>query len=78
MTAWPVEAFVGRRYFMSATRRLHDALKAIAPAPGFLEVMLPGEAGMRIRAKRLKTGIPLPAQFWLQIKRSATQGRSDN
>lgn len=39
-------------------------LKAVPPAEGFDEVLLPGEPEARTRAERLKNGIPVPLPIW--------------
>jgi hydroxycarboxylate dehydrogenase B len=39
-------------------------LKAVPPAEGFAEVLLPGEPEARSRAERLEHGIPIPIPIW--------------
>jgi LDH2 family malate/lactate/ureidoglycolate dehydrogenase len=34
-------------------------LKAIPPAPGYKEVMIPGEPELRTKTERLETGCPI-------------------
>jgi uncharacterized oxidoreductase len=46
--------------------------KSAPPAPGFDEVLMPGEIDFRIRAEREANGIPIDAVTWQQIKESAT------
>ena len=41
-------------------RRVHT----VPPAPGFSEVMVPGDLESRTRAKRLREGIPIPEDIW--------------
>lgn len=48
-------------------------IKAVPPAVGFDEVMLPGEPEARVRAQREKDGIPIPDDTW-QAVCSAARG----
>lgn len=56
--------------------RIADAtvarLKGIPPAPGFAEVLIPGEPEARTRAERLRDGIPVAAATWQAIVAVAT------
>jgi len=47
--------------------------KETPPAPGFEEVILPGELDLRTRQKRLKKGIPLPDETWQKIQQVAAR-----
>lgn len=42
-------------------------LKAIPPAEGFNEVMIPGEPEMRTAESRARTGIPIPEAMWVNM-----------
>jgi len=42
-------------------------IKAVPPAKGFDEVMVPGEPEARVRAKREKEGIPIPDDTWQAV-----------
>ena len=63
----PPEEFV--RYAESIAERL----KAIPPAPGFSEVLVPGEPEARTRAARSRDGIPLPERTWEAIEETARE-----
>jgi LDH2 family malate/lactate/ureidoglycolate dehydrogenase len=39
-------------------------LRALPPAPGFSEVLVPGDIESRTRGKRLRDGIPIPDDIW--------------
>lgn len=54
----PFEAYARA---MSATL---GRIKAVPPAPGFQEVLLPGEPEHLMRQQRLQTGIALPVDTW--------------
>ncbi len=45
-----------------------ESVKAVPPAAGFREVLLPGEPERRSREERRRTGIPLPAQTWEELR----------
>ena len=47
--------------------RLLGDLKAVPPAPGFDEVLLPGEPEQRTQAERERDGIPLPPTLWTTL-----------
>lgn len=42
-------------------------MKNVPPAPGFAEVLVPGEPEVRARAVRLRDGIPIPREMWKRI-----------
>ncbi len=45
-----------------------DRIKAIPPAPGFTEVLLPGEPELQARRKRQAEGIPVAEATWEAIR----------
>lgn len=49
---------------------LRDA-RAIPPAPGFIEVLVPGDPETRAREERSKTGIPITDEVWGSIVEAA-------
>jgi LDH2 family malate/lactate/ureidoglycolate dehydrogenase len=53
------------------TDRVFARIKAVPPAPGFAEVLVPGEPEVRTRARRIDEGIPVPEDTWAQIVESA-------
>ncbi|MAG36727.1 MAG: hypothetical protein CL878_10875 [Dehalococcoidia bacterium] len=48
-----------------------ESVKAVPPAAGFSEVLLPGEPERRSRDERRHTGIPMPAQTWGELRELA-------
>jgi uncharacterized oxidoreductase len=54
----PLAAYAGHAAEM--VRRVH----AVPPAPGFSEVLVPGDLESRTRAKRHREGIPIPDDIW--------------
>ncbi len=61
------EYTVGRKVFRERLGKLWDAIKATSPAPGFAEVLIPGELEERTRHQRLKGGIPIPEQLYNKL-----------
>ncbi len=53
-------------YEKALAKRLGQ-IKAVPPAPGFQEVLLPGEPEARARAKREREGIPIPEDTWKAV-----------
>lgn len=62
-----VGAFRPKEEFRSAVEGRLRQIKAVKPAPGFEEVLLPGEPERRTLARRSVEGIPLPEDTWQQI-----------
>lgn len=50
-----------------------DGIKALPPAEGFSEVMVPGEVENRVHAEREKNGIPLPPGTVQKLQDAATR-----
>lgn len=53
--------FTEKRSFLSNIRRMVDELHAVPPAPGFQQVMVPGEPECLKEVNRLHNGIPISA-----------------
>jgi LDH2 family malate/lactate/ureidoglycolate dehydrogenase len=53
------EAFAGREVFTAGLARLAEAMKSVRPAPGFDEVLMPGEPEERAATEAALHGIPL-------------------
>jgi ureidoglycolate dehydrogenase (NAD+) len=67
----------GRERAAELLGRLLADLKAIPPAPGHDEVLVPGEPEQRARAEREAEGIPLPPTLWTTLEElSGTLGVS--
>jgi LDH2 family malate/lactate/ureidoglycolate dehydrogenase len=60
-------AFRPTDLFGESVERIAGRLKAVEPAAGFEEVLLPGEPEARARDQRLREGIPLPDDTWNAI-----------
>ncbi|MCY3779715.1 MAG: Ldh family oxidoreductase [Chloroflexi bacterium] len=61
-------AFDEETDFVHHVETLKRRVKAVKPAAGFTEVLLPGEPEARSYAERVKSGIPLPAAVWADLR----------
>jgi ureidoglycolate dehydrogenase (NAD+) len=66
-----VEAFMPIESYRERVDQFCAELKAVPPAPGFSEVMLPGEPELRTAERRAQAGCPLPADQVLLLKHLA-------
>jgi LDH2 family malate/lactate/ureidoglycolate dehydrogenase len=64
ITAWSVEAFIEPEKFGGFVEELIQRIKASRPAPGFADVLLPGEPEANMAAQRSAAGIPIPEATW--------------
>ena len=48
-----------------------NRVRAVPPAPGFEEVLAPGDSEARTRALRAKEGIPIVEDIWQMISEIA-------
>jgi uncharacterized oxidoreductase len=68
-----VSSFTHLKDYKETVDGLVDYVKSSKSAPGFKEVLVPGEPESRAREKRLKEGIPVDDETWSQIKEQATR-----
>ena len=66
-----IEAFAPLAAYQQQVRAFLDAMKATPPAPGFKEVLVPGDFEYRLKQERLKSGIELPETVYGQIQEQA-------
>ena len=52
--------------YREAARAFLDRVKATPPAPGFDEVIVPGDYEHRSRGERLRAGIEIPQPTWAE------------
>jgi LDH2 family malate/lactate/ureidoglycolate dehydrogenase len=64
-----VEASVFRPFeaYAKAMATTLGRIKAVPPAPGFEEVLVPGEPEHRMRQQRLQDGVPVAEDTWLAV-----------
>lgn len=65
--ALEVERFTPREHFEGLVQELIGNIKAVKPADGFDEVLLPGEIEARARQCQAQEGIVLPEALWHQL-----------
>ena len=63
-----VAAFTPLATYQQNVRALLDSIKATPPAPGFEEVLVPGDVEQRSRRARLAEGIEIPETTYKQIE----------
>lgn len=62
-----IESFLPRLDFLAQVDRFVDWVKSSPPAPGFTEVLVPGERAHRAREERQRDGVEVDATAWEQI-----------
>jgi LDH2 family malate/lactate/ureidoglycolate dehydrogenase len=71
MQAINIAAFVPLDAYQRGVRAVLDGVKTTPPAPGFAEVLAPGEPEHRARMERLAQGIEVPATTYREIQQCA-------
>ena len=71
--ALDIAAFRDQAAYQADCQAFLAKLKAIPPAPGFAEVLIPGEPEAREEARRRAEGIPLPEATWQAIVQAGTR-----
>ena len=57
--------------YRAGVGELAAGLRAVRPAPGFAEVLVPGDPEQRTRTARTRDGIPLPSAVWQALHDTA-------
>ncbi len=73
MQAINISAFAPLEDYQRGVRATLNAVKSTPPAPGFSEVLAPGEPEQRSRARRLVHGIDIPDTVYRQIEEHAAK-----
>ncbi len=68
-----IARFVPLEQFTAQADLLSEKIKTTPTAPGFSEVLVPGEPELRSRRQRLAAGIPLPESTWQSIQSLAAE-----
>jgi LDH2 family malate/lactate/ureidoglycolate dehydrogenase len=68
-----IEAFRPLAEWQDTADRLFDRVKACPAAPGFEQVMIPGEPELAAKARRLRDGIEIDDSTWQEIVRVARE-----
>jgi uncharacterized oxidoreductase len=73
LQALAVEEFQTLEDFLEKADTLVSFVKSARQAPGFKEILLPGERARRTEAKQLKEGVEIDEATWTQLKQVATE-----
>jgi LDH2 family malate/lactate/ureidoglycolate dehydrogenase len=57
--------------FTRQAAKMGHRVRAVPPAPGVTEVLVPGDPESRTRATRLRDGIPIPEDTWRSVEEVA-------
>ena len=68
-----IQAFTALDKYQRGVRAFLEGMRGTPPAPGYDEVMAPGDLSHRRRAERLANGIELPETTYQQIRDAATE-----
>jgi hydroxycarboxylate dehydrogenase B len=71
VVALDLAAFRPLADYLAASAGFLDELKAVPPAQGFAEVMVPGEPERRSQATRGREGVPVPDEIWRSVEAAA-------
>ena len=71
MQAIDVSAFTPVSEYQAGVRAFLNSIKATPPAPGFDEVLAPGDFEARFRSQRLENGIEIPDTIYNQLQEYA-------
>jgi LDH2 family malate/lactate/ureidoglycolate dehydrogenase len=64
-------AFRAEAEYAAEAEDFLQTVKDVTPAPGFAEVLIPGEPEARIAAQRTAEGIPIPTETWQNLQQVA-------
>ncbi len=73
LQAFAVEEFQPLEKFFDQVDELIAYAKAIKPAPGFAEILLPGERARKIEARQMKEGVEIDDATWGQLREFADE-----
>jgi LDH2 family malate/lactate/ureidoglycolate dehydrogenase len=71
MIAFRVDLFQPFAAYANRADELEQRVRAVPPAPGFAEVLVPGDLEARTRETRLREGIPIPEELWSRLQELA-------
>ena len=67
MVAFRADLFRPVTDFARTADEMERRVRAVPPAPGFQEVLIPGDLEARARSKRRRDGIPVPDDVWTSL-----------
>ena len=73
LQAFAVEEFQALESFYDKVDELIDLIKSTPCAPGFSEILLPGESARRREAANRKSGVEIDDETWTDLRALAAQ-----
>ncbi|MGH7766260.1 MAG: Ldh family oxidoreductase [Candidatus Binatia bacterium] len=73
LQAIAVEEFQPLEKFFDQVEDLVSLAKSVKPAPGFSEILLPGERARKIEARQLREGVALDESTWADLRHLADE-----
>lgn len=73
MIAINPSAFVSPKEFNSRVKEYVKEIKSSKKAPGIKEIMIPGEPELKAREKRLRDGITIADEVWVELEQIAKE-----
>jgi len=73
LQAIAIEEFQTREEFFAGVDELISHAKEIKPAPGFNEILLPGERARKIESRQMREGVELDETTWGQLTQLANE-----
>jgi LDH2 family malate/lactate/ureidoglycolate dehydrogenase len=67
MIALKADLFQPLESYLESMTELRERVRAVPPAPGFTDVVVPGDPEMRARAARKRDGISIPDDVWQNL-----------
>ena len=71
MIAFKADQFQSMASYQGCAEEMANRVRAVAPAPGFEEVLVPGDPEARARTQRSKAGIPIADDIWERVCEAA-------
>ena len=72
MIVFKADLFRSMEEYAQSAREMSRTARAVAPAPGFDAVRMPGDPEADARAERLQEGIPVADDIWQMVVEEAT------
>ena len=73
LQAFAVEEFQPLDEFLDRVDELIAFVKSRKTAPGFNEILLPGEQGRQNEARQIREGVEIDEGTWMELKQTAVE-----
>jgi len=67
------KAFIAQEEFRARAREFIEQVKSSRKVPGVGEIMVPGEPEQKTRERRLREGIPISDEVWIELEQIAKE-----